>query len=612
LAALQDKTKIHRGASDAKQKTMSITPITISGKQFMCGVNRFMIRGVAMSADAVLNTKLQNIKDILSEEHSDFMLNEVIPQLVYLNANCIRVYQVDPNNSHSTTMNNLAANGIYVMVGLATSYNSVNQTTGDYSQATFVHAARVVDEFQSYDNTFCFSVGNEVEFPGQMAANIHAANSKWTSSEVVAATINLEYAVAQAMKSFARDIKKHIADNSYRTIPVGAAMQDGPESAWGSNNPVAYQQGLIGTNIIARYYTAGNASEMMDFIGINSYRYVTGNPADAAYSGLVTEASHYPVPVFLTESGGLPTPNAARDWKDVPTLYSSTDQYYLQLSGQIAFQMLEEGAGYGIYTVGGDSSLSPQFTNGASNLSAQFTAVAADTVPAAALTPVIPTDSPATMNPLKKKDPDKLHWLDLLPVKKYELPNATITLSNYASCDVLLTQQGGVIAKVQAAASAGPPIVPTSVNVPVLANSAIQVLGNSGTPAAPVWIALCGVPAASVTNGIVVATNVNWGPNQHCTLLGTLVSVTVENYSTTSSIIVVQNNNVMGVVAEAADQTTPATAIVAVTPGVQILIQGPAPTYASCCQVAASSVQAGITISNNVPSWGGGVSCEVN
>lgn len=595
---------------------MNLTPITIQGKQFMCGTSRFMVRGIAMSADAVLNTKLKNISDILSEEHSSFMSTDVIPKLVQLNVNCIRVYQVNPDNSHKTTMNNLEANGIYVMVGLATPYNSVKQMTGEYSQGTFVHAARVVDEFQKYDNTFCFSVGNEVEFPGQMAANLKAANPTWEDSTIVTNTVQLEYKVAQSMKSFARDVKAYISTNKYRTIPVGVAMQDGPQSAWGGNNPQAYQQGLLGTDTIARYYTSGNADEIMDFIGINTYRYVTGGaPAGSAYSGLANnEAVNYPVPVFLTESGGLPTPNGARDWADVPTLYpgykfsGQPTQYYEQLSGQIAFQMMEEGAGYGIYVVNADNTLTSQFTDGSKNLAAQFKAVAAIAMKPALATPVVPATAPSSVTP-PQMSPITLNWPALLPLKKFLAANAIITLNNYATCDVLIIQQGGEIARVPAASSAGPPVVPTTVKINVLANSALNILGNTGTSSAPTWVALCGVPAASVVNGATIGTNVQWGTSAACPVTVPQVNVTVKNYSTGSSINVVQNNNVMGTVAAASSPTTPATAVISVSPGVEILLQGPAPGYAACCMVPAASVAAGITISNNVQ-WGNG-SCNL-
>ncbi|MCA6363111.1 MAG: hypothetical protein IM638_08730 [Bacteroidetes bacterium] len=590
---------------------MSIQPITIQGKQFMCGTSRFMVRGIALSANAVLNTKLQNIEDILSDEHAEFMANDVIPKLVSLNVNCVRVYQVDPNRSHGKTMKLLEKNNIYVMVGLATSYNSVNQMTGEYTQATFVHAARVVDEFQNYNNTFCFSVGNEVEFPGQMASNIKSANPALSDAEVVTATVTLQYTVAQSMKSFARDIKNHIKGNNYRQIPVGVAMQDGPESSWGTGNPNAYQQGIIGTDIIAQFYTSGNADKIMDFIGINSYRYVSGSgQASVAYSGLANnEAPKYPVPAFLTESGGLPQPNAARSWNDVPTLYPGTETYYKQLSGQIAFQLIDEGAGYGIYTVNNDNSLSPQFTDGDTNLATQFSNVSAISVPDAETTPMVPVTAPSSTTPPGMSS-ISLSWPDLLPLKTYLVPDSTVTVSNYSSNSVLIIQQGGVIGKVGAASSQGPPIVPTSANIHVVSGHTISVLGNSGTESSPTWIALCDVPAASVTDGMTFTTAVDWGSGVACPISTTVVSVTVENYSTSSSIVVVQNGHVMGSVAAATSDQTPASATVSVTPGVDLLIQGPAPSYNMCCKVSAADVTAGITISNNI-TWGSGAVCMI-
>jgi hypothetical protein len=590
---------------------MSFQSITIQGKQFMCGSTRFMVRGIALSANAVLNTQLQNIEDILSDEHAEFMASDVVPKLISLNVNCVRVYQVDPNRSHSKTMKLLKENNIYVMVGLATSYNSVNQMTGEYTQATFVHAARVVDEFQNYENTFCFSVGNEVEFPGQMASNIKSANPNLSDPDVVNATIALQYTVAQSMKSFARDIKNHIKANNYRQIPVGVAMQDGPESSWGSGNPNAYQQGIIGTDIIAQFYTSGTEDTMMDFIGINSYRYVSGSgQASVAYSGLANnEAKKYPVPAFLTETGGLPQPNAARDWHDVPTLYPGTETYYTQLSGQIAFQMMEEGAGYGIYIVNSDNSLSPQFTNGDTNLATQFSNVSSINVPDADTPPKISAKGPSSTTP-PGMTPVSLTWPDLLPLKTYVVPNATVTVSNYSGNSVLIIQQGGVIGKVAAAASQGPPIIPQSATVKVVSGQNISVLGNSGTESSPNWIALCDVPGSSVTDGMTFTTAVGWGAGVACPISTTLVSVTVENYSTSSSIVVVQNGQVMGMVAAATSDQTPVSATVAVSPGVDLLIQGPAPSYNACCKVSAADVKAGITISNNI-SWGAGAVCTI-
>ena len=327
------------------------------------------------------------VDDLLSDDNLDLMNSTIIPKLSYLNVNMIRVYQVSPSNSHVKAMHTLARNGIYVMVGLATSTHSVKQMTGEYSQSTFDHAARLVDEFQAYDNTLCFSVGNEVEFPGQQAANLKAENPGRTSADIVRMTIALELKVAQAMRSFARDVKNHIRINGYRPIPVGCAMQDGPQTSWESTNPNAYQVGLIGTDIIAQYYASGDASERMDYIGINTYRYVPGGPM-SAYDGLACEATPLPVPVILTETGGL---GGQRTWEIVPKLYTRA-QLYPQLSGQVAFQMLEEGAGYGLFDVhynGGTVTLTATANGGAGDLSSEFGTAAREPLKPVAITPIV-------------------------------------------------------------------------------------------------------------------------------------------------------------------------------------------------------------------------------
>lgn len=249
--------------------TSNTPAISIKGKEFYdaSSSQRFVVRGIALSAAGVEALK---IADILSDDNLDLMNNTIIPQLAGLNVNMIRVYQVDPKNSHKQVMQALSEKGIYVMVGLASSTYSVKQMTGEYSQGTFNHAAQIVDEFQAYDNTLCFSVGNEVEFPGQQASNLKTANPDKTDAEIVQMTVELELEVAKAMRSFARDVKNHITTNNYRTIPVGCAMQDGPQSSWESNNPNAYQVGVIGTDIIAQYYAGGDDSDRMDYIGINT------------------------------------------------------------------------------------------------------------------------------------------------------------------------------------------------------------------------------------------------------------------------------------------------------------------------------------------------------
>ncbi len=589
---------------------MSTPTISISGKQFVYGSEskRFMVRGIALATDPTLDYNLA-IDDILANQHATYFSTNILPKLTAMNVNCIRVYQVDPNNQHNLTMNALEAAGIYVMVGLATSYYSVNQMTSDYTDATFVHAARVVDEFQAYSNTFSFSVGNEVEFPGQQAANIKTANPNYSDAQVIAATLNLEYQVANAMKSFARDIKAHISSNNYRSIPVGCAMQDGPQTSWGNNNAKAYERGLIGTDIIAQFYTAGKAEDRMDYIGINSYAFVSGKgQAASAYVRLANEASLLPVPVFLSEAGAVT--GSDRDWNDVASIYNEA-AIGEQLSGEVAFQMFEQGSGYGIYNVTTDTDYTATAMGGVTALTAAYAAVSSLTPATIATTPTsivapstaVSPGSPPNTTPVYEKLTVDLNWpTSLLTAKKYKVPNGTAIISNFATDPIVILQQGGVIAHVDAAVDQ---TTPTTATISITTGVALEIQANISKTSTPNWIPVCGVPAIAVIDGGHYANNVSWGAAVTCN-----VYISVTNYAT-SMINIVQNGHVMGTVDAAVSKEHPKSGMINVVPGTDLLIQGPKPDFDPVCMVPGSKVVVGASINNDV-SWSGTAVCNVS
>ncbi len=575
----------------------SNTPtISVSGKAFVdANKNRFVVKGVALSASG---TALA-IDDILADEHHSLMVNTIIPALVNLNANCIRVYQVNPENSHKKTMASLEASGIYVMVGLATSTHSVKQMTGEYSYGTFLHASRIVDEFQGYDNTFCFSVGNEVEFPGQQASNLNSASPTSTAAQIVTATIDLEVNVAQAMKSFARDIKAYIKTKTYRTIPVGVAMQDGPQTSWENTNPNLYQVGIIGTDSIAQYYASGSEDERMDFIGINTYAYQSGATPLNAYDRLATECSMLAVPAFLTETGAIATP---RTWAIVPQMYTDKN-VYPQLSGQVAFQLLEEGAGYGLYDVSvasGTVTLTASTNGGAVALGTEFgKAVPAPLNPASAK-PTGKTTAPASVgsNPAVP-----VSWLDLRTPYTYRVPEASITIENYAVDEVQIVQMDTVIGTVAAATKSTSSTSPTSVTMKVYSGISLSIQALNATTNA--WDALCGVAASNVKAGITVQTNVTWGVYAGCNVglaSGDTVTVTVNNYAPVA-VNVVLNKKVLATVPEASKGKF-TTKNISLTNIGHLNLQSATDTD-EVCSVPALLVTDNITIDNNL-SWTSG------
>ena len=476
--------------------TQSLPTVSTSGKAFVTSSKsqqtRFIVRGVALASGFQVAGVTA---DLLADANYDYVKTAVLPGLKALNVNLVRVYQVDLAHQHDKVMNLLADNGIYVMVGVVTPDISVNRVNPTYPVTLYQRGTSVVDAFQKYLNTFGFSVGNEVVFPGTIYAYFYHQqyptgtypNPPQTNPPTPNAALTLavaaELACAQVMKSFIRDLKAYMVAQSYRAIPVGMAMQDGPQAS-------VVIPGLIGTDVVAAYYASGDAATRADFIGINSYRYVntTGTPGPmSAYDGLATEVAGLPIPVFLTESGGNPSspPPAApycRDWAIVPQMYSEA-LLYNNLSGQIAFQFFEEGAYFGLYNQP-TTAVAPTATTwgGATNLATEFGACVSTAVPMPPA-PVPPTSTaPANCSPA------------LLP------SFITVTVQNYATAVLDVVQGGSVIAQLPVGSSETPSS--TQVVVSPAAQLFIQ------TP--KTWQAVCNV-SAPLTAGSVISNNLPWG-----------------------------------------------------------------------------------------------------
>lgn len=114
-----------------------------------------------------------------------------------LGANAIRVYHVDPEADHQACMKTFADAGIYLFVDLDTFTTQIEQDTPAWNQTQFDAFSKVMDEFQQFDNTAGFFVGNEVLTTGNGSV------------------------AAPYVKAAARDMKAYRNSKNYRNIPVG-------------------------------------------------------------------------------------------------------------------------------------------------------------------------------------------------------------------------------------------------------------------------------------------------------------------------------------------------------------------------------------------------------
>ncbi|MET1082653.1 MAG: hypothetical protein ABWY12_06305, partial [Burkholderiales bacterium] len=155
-----------------------------------------------------------------------------------------------------------------------------------------------------------------------------------------------------------------------------------------------------------------------------------------------------------------------------------------------------------LFDVSDNSALTPSEKGGAADLSSEFGLAAQEPLNPIATTPIGPTTPPtsAGSNPTVH-----ISWPSgLLPLKTYQLPNATITVENYAPVEVQIIQNGKVMGTVNSAVSN---TRPTSSTVQVVAGVSLSMQGDVDGN----WDLVCSVPANQVANNITVKNNVPWG-----------------------------------------------------------------------------------------------------
>ncbi|KAI9054422.1 hypothetical protein LZ554_001584 [Drepanopeziza brunnea f. sp. 'monogermtubi'] len=290
----------------AERATSTLTPITVTGNAFYRGSERFYIRGVDYQPGGGAGVESDPIANIAD-------CNRDIPYFTKLGINTIRVYAIDNSKNHDDCMNALAAAGIYLVLDASTSKYSLNRAdpkrsyNGAYLQSVFA----TIDAFHNYTNTLAFLSGNEVI---NNATNTNCA---------------------PYVKAVTRDMKQYIGSRGYRAIPVGYSAADVTENQ----------------EAMANYMNCGTADQRSDFYAINDYSWC--DPSSFTTSGWNTLVAHYTgfgIPLFMSEYGCITN---GRTFQEVATLYSTN--MTAVFSGGLVYEYSEEGNGYGLVSISGDT-----------------------------------------------------------------------------------------------------------------------------------------------------------------------------------------------------------------------------------------------------------------
>lgn len=298
ISALAAVTAVQ--ATPTKRQT-SITPITVKGNAFFVGDTRFYVRGV----DYQPGGSSLNIDPLADPE----ICKPDIEKFAKLGINVIRVYSSDNSLDHDECMNELAANGIYVVLDANNPLYSINRANPgpSYNAAYLQSVFATIDAFAKYPNTMAFFSGNEV---------IHDEKETTLSARYV--------------KAVTRDMRQYIRERVDRPIPVGYSAAD------------------VSTNRMqtAAYFNCGTDDERSDFFAFNDYSWCTSDYITSGWDKKVANFTDYGLPIFLSEYGCIQN---TRDFGELESLmHSNMTGVY---SGGLMYEYTYEENKFGIVKI---------------------------------------------------------------------------------------------------------------------------------------------------------------------------------------------------------------------------------------------------------------------
>lgn len=184
-----------------------------------------------------------------------------------------------------------------------------------------------MDNFQQYDNTAGFFVGNEVLNVGMFSISSPESGADcWPAADA---------GFAPYVLAAATDLKAYRDAKGYRSIPVGYSATD-----------TAVLRPMLQDYLVCN----SNASQRIDFYSLNSYEWCGSTPTfqTSGYTMLQQYAQGYPVPIFFSEDGCNTVP--PRTFDDQATIFGP--DMVNTWSGAIIYEWIQESNDYGLVSYG--------------------------------------------------------------------------------------------------------------------------------------------------------------------------------------------------------------------------------------------------------------------
>lgn len=278
--------------------TNGIPTISVTGSKFFTSDGKqFYIKGVAY----------QLVEDDPLVDTAQCQRDAALMQK--LGANSIRVYHVNATADHAGCMNVFAQAGIYLWVDLDSFKTYIKLgTTPSWTSDKAASYRAVMENFQQFNNTAGFFIGNEV---------LNDLSDSGSAPYLLSATV---------------DLRSYAKSKGYRRIPIGYSATDTGALP------------MLQDYLVCR----PNADERLDFYALNSYRWCGASTFEqSGYDKILNATENYPVPVFFSEIGCNTVP--PRIFTDQTAVFGQMADVW---SGAIIYEWIQEMNAYGLISYG--------------------------------------------------------------------------------------------------------------------------------------------------------------------------------------------------------------------------------------------------------------------
>ncbi|KAI1471268.1 glycoside hydrolase family 72 protein [Daldinia caldariorum] len=283
-------------------------PITIQGRYFWRGIERFLINGVAYHFH---ETNSVSCSDALVDDRIH-ELERILPLLKDLKINTLFISHIDETKSHSACMNLLARHGIYVLASIESicyplsNQGALRPYTSNFMQRLF----QVVEKLAHYPNLLGFAISTDL------------------------ITSETEEATEPFVRAVVRDVRQYLtllaAKRHQRVVPVGVISPADTRSS------VKKQHS---------YFCSGADNESIEFFIFYNFFWAGEFTMQASgYSELVHMFSSTHIPVSFVYGNNSITPRAF--WETYAT-YSDPGMLRV-FSGGIVHEFFDAINHYGL------------------------------------------------------------------------------------------------------------------------------------------------------------------------------------------------------------------------------------------------------------------------